>query len=208
MDYTLSSKYSVIVFDLGNVLIPFDYTKPLNHFNKIEAGLGDKFAQYYRDQYNIHREFEKGIIGEEEYLSIMLDWLEHKVTVEQFCRIISDIFTLNEDVIRLIPVLKKKYKVVLLSNTNSIHKRYGYAHYDFLNWFDKLFLSHEVGAVKPEEKIYRTVELYTKKPPQEHFFIDDIQEYIDGAKRCGWDGVQFTGYKKLIIELKKRRIIP
>lgn len=201
------SKYSVIVFDLGNVLIPFDYTKPLNHFNEIESGLGDKFARHYRDHYNIHREFEKGVLGEEEYLSIMLDWLEHKVTEEQFCRIISDIFTLNENVIRLIPELKKKYKVVLLSNTNSIHKRYGYAHYEFLDWFDKLFLSHEVGAVKPEEKIYRAVEQYTQKPSNEHFFIDDIQDYIEGARRCDWDGVQFIGYEELVGDLKRKNIL-
>lgn len=201
------SKYSVIVFDLGNVLIPFDYTKPLNHFNKIKPGLGDKFAQHYRDHYNVHREFEKGILSEDEYLAVMIEWLENKVTADEFRRIISDIFTLNYDVIHLIPELKKKYKVVLLSNTNSIHKQYGYGDYDFLNWFDKLFLSHEVGAVKPEEKIYKAVEQFTQRPSQEHFFIDDIQEYIDGAKRCGWNGVQFVGYEKLISELKERGII-
>lgn len=200
-------KYSVIVFDLGNVLIPFDYTKPLNRFNKIKPGLGDKFAQHYRDHYNVHREFEKGILSEDEYLAVMIEWLDNKVTADEFRRIISDIFTLNYDVIQLIPELKQKYTVVLLSNTNSIHKRYGYGDYDFLNWFDKLFLSYEVGAVKPEEKIYRAVEQFTQKPSQEHFFIDDIQEYIDGAKRCGWDGIQFVDYEKLIVELKEKGII-
>ena len=201
------SKYSVIVFDLGNVLLPFDYTKPLNHFNKIKPGLGDKFAQHYRDHYNVHRDFEKGAISEEKYLAVMIEWLENKVTADEFRRIISDIFTLNYNVIQLIPELKKKYKVVLLSNTNSIHKKYGYGYYDFLNWFDKLFLSHEVGAVKPEENIYRAVEQFTRKPSAEHFFIDDIQEYIDGAKRCGWDGVQFVGYDKLVEDLKAKNIL-
>jgi putative hydrolase of the HAD superfamily len=113
----------------------------------------------------------------------------------------------NQNVVELIPLLKEKYKVILLSNTNSIHKRYGYGHLDFIKWFDKLFLSHEIGAVKPEEKIYRTVESYTQKKSSEHFFIDDIQEYVDGAKKCGWDGVQFVNYEKLVEDLKNRKIL-
>jgi len=200
-------KYSVIVFDLGNVLLPFDYSKPLSYFNGLKKGLGDKFTMLYRENYHVHGEFEGGILSEEQYLDTMLTWLDHTVTEEQFCKIFSDIFTVNQNVVELIPLLKEKYKVVLLSNTNSIHKRYGYGHLDFLKWFNQIFLSHEIGAVKPEEKIYRTVESYTQKKSSEHFFIDDIQEYVDGAKKCGWDGVQFVNYERLIEDLRNRRIL-
>jgi len=200
-------KYSVIVFDLGNVLLPFDYSKPISYFNGLKKGLGDNFIKLYMDNYHVHREFEGGILSEEQYLRTVLTWLEHTVTEEQFCKIFSDIFTVNQNVVELIPLLKEKYKVVLLSNTNSIHKRYGYGHLDFLKWFDQIFLSHEIGAVKPEEKIYRTVEAYTQKKSSEHFFIDDIQEYVDGAKKCGWDGVQFKNYEQFLIDLKTKNIL-
>ncbi len=200
-------KYSVIVFDLGNVLLPFDYSKPLSYFNGLKKGLGNKFTNLYRENYHIHREFEGGKLSEAQYLRTMLDWLEHKVTEEQFCKIFSDIFAVNQKVVELIPKLKENYKVVLLSNTNSIHKRYGYGHLDFIKWFDQLFLSHEIGAVKPEEKIYRAVESFTQKKSSEHFFIDDIQEYVDGAKKCGWDGIQFVNYEKLVDDLRNRKIL-
>ena len=200
-------KYSVIVFDLGNVLLPFDYSKPISYFNRLKKGLGDNFAKMYRENYHVHREFESGILSEEQYLKIILTWLEHTVNEEQFCKVFSNVFTMNRNVIELIPALKEEYKVVLLSNTNSIHKRYGYGDLDFINWFDKLFLSHELQAVKPEEKIYRAVESYTQKKSSEHFFIDDIQEYIDGAKKCGWDGVQFKSYEQLLIDLKDKNIL-
>jgi glucose-1-phosphatase len=199
--------YSVIVFDLGNVLLPFDYSIPVGKFNKIKPGLGDRFAQLYQKNYNIHRDFEKGILSEKEFLGIMTEWLENSITPERFCIDYSEIFTLNQNVIDLIPFLKKNYRVVLLSNTNSIHYKYGYSHYEFLRWFDKLFLSHEVGAAKPEEKIYRAVEAYTGKPPQEHLFIDDIKEYADGAKSCGWDAIQFKGCDNLIGELTLRGVV-
>lgn len=200
-------KYSVIVFDLGNVLIPFDYTKPIEHFNNLKPGMGDRFAQLYKDNYHIHRSFEKGELSRHQYLSQMIEWLEGRINGDDFCRIFSDIFSLNQDVIDLLPKLKEHYTLCLLSNTNEIHKEYGYQHHQFLNHFDKLFLSHEVGAIKPEEKIYRAVENFTGKPSGEHLFIDDIQEYVDGAKACGWDGIQFNSCGELLKEFDSRKIL-
>lgn len=200
-------KYSVIVFDLGNVLIPFDYTKPIEYFNNLKPGMGDRFSQLYKDNYHIHRSFEKGELTQSQYLTQMIEWLEGKVTGEEFCKIFSDIFTLNNDVINLLPKLKEHYTLCLLSNTNEIHQEYGYQHHQFLNYFDKLFLSHEVGAIKPEEKIYRAVESFTGKPSGEHLFIDDIHEYVEGARSCGWDGIQFKSYEDLLTELNSRKIL-
>lgn len=201
-------KYSVIVFDLGNVLIPFDYQIVVNKFNRIKPGLGDKFYKLYQDNYSIHRDFEKGIINKEQFLTIMLEWLEGKVVGKKFCKIYSSLFSVNQDVVGLLPVLKKKkYKLVLLSNTNPLHKKYGYEHLDFLKFFDKLILSYEVNAIKPEKEIYKAVESFTGKPSKEHFLIDDIKKYVVAAKKCGWDGILFTNYQNLIEELKRKKIL-
>jgi putative hydrolase of the HAD superfamily len=198
---------TVIVFDLGNVLIPFDYESPLRHFNNLKPGLGDRFAALYKENYHIHREFEKGELSRSSFLEIMIDWLENMISEDEFCKIFSDIFSFNEEVIALLPKLKEKYTLCLLSNTNQIHEEYGYKNYTFMNHFDKLFLSHEVGAIKPEKEIYRAVEKFTQRPSKEHLFIDDVLEYVDGAKSCGWDAVQFVGFEKLISDLKKRNIL-
>ncbi len=200
-------KYSVIVFDLGNVLVPFDYSVMIKKFNELKQGLGDKFADYYKSNYEIHRNFERGDIPEKVFIDKMLQVLENKIDSVTFCSLFSKIFKANEDVVNLLPQLKEKYKLVLLSNTNSIHREYGWKSYPFLKYFDKLILSYEVHSVKPEEKIYRAVEEYTKLPPGDHFFIDDILEYVDGAKNAGWDAVQFSSYEKLISDMKKRNII-
>ncbi|MEG8948034.1 HAD family hydrolase [Rosettibacter firmus] len=199
--------YSVIVFDLGNVLIPFDYGRIINKLNSIEDGLGFKFANLYKEHYEFHRNFERGLVSREEFLNTMLDWTDHKINPDEFCKIYSDIFSLNENVISLIPVLKKNYTVLLLSNTNEIHEEYGYRHYEFLKYFDKIFLSYKVGAVKPEEKIYKAVETFSQKPSSEHLFIDDIPDYVEGAKKCGWDGIVFQNYEQLVNDLKLRNII-
>lgn len=200
-------KYSAIVFDLGNVLIPFDLNIFINKINKLQPELGNKFLDFFRSNYELHRDFERGNLPEKEFIEIMLNVFENKIDAETFCREYADIFKVNEDVVSLLPILKKNYKLFLLSNTDSIHKKYGWQKYDFIKHFNKLILSFEVGSVKPEEKIYREVEAASGFPSEEHFFIDDIEEYVEGAKRVGWDAVQFVDYQKLIIDLKEREIL-
>jgi len=203
----MSRKYSAIVFDLGNVLIPFDYKIAIEKLNKIEDGLGNRFMEFYKSNYHLHRDFEKGLIPESVFINTMLEAAENKVDEETFKKYYADIFSVNEEVVSLLPILKKEYKIFLLSNTNSLHQKYGWQKYEFLKYFDKLILSHKVGSIKPEEKIYREVEKASKLPSAEHFYIDDIQEYVDAAIKIGWDAVQFVYYHRLEHDLKNKNIL-
>jgi glucose-1-phosphatase len=200
-------KYSVIVFDLGNVLIPFDYMISFNKLEKIEIGLGQRFLDQYKENYAFHRKFEAGLVSEEEFLTKLLGFVNNKVDRKTLIDAYSKIFRVNEDVAALLPELKKNFKLVLLSNTNIVHQKYAWGEYNFIKHFEKLILSHEVGACKPEEKIYKAVEEYTKLLPQEHIFIDDILEYAEAAKNLGWDAIQFKNYNQLVNELKGKDIL-
>ena len=203
----LTRNYSVIVFDLGNVLLPFDYNILITKLNKVESSLGERFVDAYFTDYEFHRNFERAKISEEEFIERMLEILKNKIDAETFCKYYADIFEVNEDVAALLPILKKNYKLILLSNTDPIHKKYGWEHYDFLQHFDDLILSYEVGAVKPEEEIYRAVENISRAPSEEHIFIDDIEKYVEAAKNLGWDGIHFTGFSNLINDLNSRNIL-
>lgn len=196
-----------IVFDLGNVLIPFDYSILIKRLNEISPDLGDNYYKKYKTNYHVHREYEKWNLSNEEFIKINLDWLENKVTEEEFCKLYADIFKLNTDTISLLPLLKKNYKLFLLSNTNYIHQKYGWEKYAFLKWFDKLILSYEVGAVKPEEKIYRIVEKYSNDKSEFHLFIDDIPEYVQQAQNIGWNAIQFINHKQLILDLQNLGVL-
>jgi len=200
-------KYSVIVFDLGQVLLRFDYKYFVEKVNKHKPGIGEKFLQLYKDNYSTHRDFEKGLLTEDKFINIMLGYLDNCIDGETFCKYWSDIFTPDERVISLLPLLKENYQLYLISNTNSIHKEYGFGNYEFLKLFDKLILSHEVKFIKPEEEIYLEVEKVSGFSPEEHIFIDDILEYVDAAKKLGWDGIQFVGYDDLVANLKMRKLL-
>ena len=202
-----NKKYSVIVFDLGMVLLPFDYNIALERLEKIEKTFGVNYLNHYKANYETHRQFERGDISEDEFLKRIMVVFKGRLDRETFKKIYSEIFTVNEEVVALLPLLKRNYQLLLLSNTNSIHKEYGWKNYEFIKYFDKLFLSHEIGSVKPEEKIYRAIENYTNLPPEQHIFIDDVKEYAEAAAKLGWDGIQFTNYHGLHAELKNRKIL-
>lgn len=202
----MTKRISVVVFDLGNVLLPFEYQKIIDRLEQVDRGLGRKFADYYKDNYEIHRRFERGQYSVDEFMEIVMSVLENKVRREDFYQIYSRIFTVNEDLVAVLPKLKRNYKLVLLSNTNAIHEKYGWKDYVFLKYFDKLVLSQEVGAVKPEGEIYEAVESFTRRLPQEHFYVDDVPEYVAAAKARGWDAVQFVGNQTLFKEFDKRGI--
>ncbi len=201
------SKITVIVSDLGNVLIPFDYSIVINKLNKIDEGLGDRFAERYEKNYRVHRAYEKWELTEDEFTDIMLEWVEGHLNKTEFCKLFSEVFTVNEKMVSLLPKLKKNYKMVLLSNTNYIHRKFGWGSYPFIKHFEKLILSYEIGALKPEPAIYKAVEEYTKRPPEEHIFIDDVLEYAEAAKKLGWDAIHFKSYEQTAEELKKRGIL-
>ncbi|MGD1005952.1 MAG: HAD family phosphatase [Ignavibacteriaceae bacterium] len=201
------NKYSVIVFDLGNVLLPFNYEGTIHSLNEKAPGLGDHFVRYSKENRDILRKYERGDISDVEFLNNILSDLDNKISREEFVNYFSKVFTVNQKLVSLLPKLKEKYTLVLLSNTNSIHREYGWKDYEFLKYFDKLILSYQVNAVKPELKIYKSVEAFTQKPPQEHIFIDDVADYVEGAKKAGWDAVQYTGYDKLIADFKAKNIL-
>ncbi len=200
-------KYSAIVFDLGNVILPFDYNPFISKLNKIKPDLGDRFKENYKNNYHIHRAFESGKLNTSGFLKLMMGWTDNMLSEEEFCVSYSSIFSVDEKVAGLLPLLKEKYKLILLSNTNPVHKKYGWEQYDFLKYFDKQILSHEAGSVKPEEKIYNAVMEFTQLAPGEHFYIDDIPEYAVAAKKLGWGAVQFTNYEALLEELIKEKIL-
>lgn len=203
----MQNDFSVIVFDLGNVLLSFDYKSAVDKLERVEKGLGERFLSFYYNNYNYHRDFERGDLPENDFIDVMLTAIDHKIDKATFCKYYSEIFSENKEVVDLLPKLKKSFTLVLLSNTNIIHYKYGWKGYDFLEHFDHIVTSYEAHAVKPEEKIYKTVESLTGEDPARYFFIDDIKEYVDAARSLGWSGVQFKDYKSLSIELINRGIL-
>lgn len=202
------TEIKAVVFDLGMVLIPFNYDFALNRLNLLKPGSGEKVMEFVKENYHHFRAFEAGKMSEDEFITMLMKAgeVEGIIDRERFCYIYSEIFSINYDVAELLERLKQNYRLFLLSNTNSVHKKYGYENFKFLRHFEKLFLSHEIGHVKPEPEIYRAVEKYSGLKPEEHLFIDDIMDYAEGARNCGWKAIRFINYNDLLEQLQNHSL--
>lgn len=88
-------------------------------------------------------------------------------------------------------MLRRHYKVYLLSNTNEIHWKWAcgnsfiYKQFRVEDYFDKIYLSYQLHQVKPDREIFRTVLSDAGIRAAETFFLDDAKENCRVAQTLG-----------------------
>ena len=109
---------------------------------------------------------------------------------------------LDDDVVEVVQELKKQSKVYLFSNQWPIHalicREKGW--FDF---FDKVFLSYELKACKPEKESFLAVLKNIKAQPNECILIDDKEKNVAGAVALGMKGIVFKSASQLRSDLEK-----
>ncbi|RLD01431.1 MAG: HAD family phosphatase [Chloroflexi bacterium] len=73
--------------------------------------------------------------------------------------------------------------------------------YGFLEWFEVLVLSGEVGVAKPDPLIFQILLRELGRTAEECIFIDDMPENIAEAARQGFDAIHFDSAENLRIDL-------
>lgn len=87
--------------------------------------------------------------------------------------------------------------VMALSNFGIENFAFAQTRFDFLNEFDRLFVSGHMGVTKPAAAIYEQVETACGQPPQSLFFADDRPDNIAAAQARGWNTHLFEGPEAL-----------
>jgi putative hydrolase of the HAD superfamily len=190
-----------IVLDLGNVLINFDWGIAESNLDRIENNLGEKSREYFKRHPELIMFFEKGRISDIEFLERCKLELGMKCDNEDLAKIFSEIFIPNQELLDILPKLKQKVELYILSNTNSMHRKYGWGNYKFLRDFKRMFLSYEIGYVKPEKEIFKYVESKLDCDKNEFVYIDDIADHIIAAKNLGWNAIHYINIESLMNDL-------
>ena len=96
--------------------------------------------------------------------------------------------------VRLLRALRAR-GVPVFSLTNFGIQSFDFAatHYDFLREFDQQFISGHLQVIKPDPRIYETVEETSGIAPGALLFTDDRAENVDMAARRGWQTHLFEG---------------
>jgi len=184
------NNFELILFDLGNTIFYIDFDLTYAHWAR-SSGLSveEVKKRYVFDE--IHKQFERGRIDEEEYVDYINAQFEIPLSQQQFFDGWNAIYQENLPGIEdLLVSLNKKYRVAALSNTNETHEAVWKDKYkDLFKNFEKIYTSHDLDAVKPEPLIYQKVINDTGVPAHKIIFLDDKEENIIGAKAMGMEGI-------------------
>jgi glucose-1-phosphatase len=195
-----------LIFDLGKVIVPFDFGRGYRAMEGL-CGLAAADIPKRIGATDLVIRFETGLVSPEDFVTELSAMLGLRVNYDQFCELWSSIFlpeTLIPDA--MLESLSRRYRMLLLSNTNAIHFSMIRERYPFIRHFDDLVLSHEVKAMKPSPVIYREAIARAGCAAEECFFTDDIAAYVEGARKEGIDAVQFVSLEKLQEDLRSRGI--
>jgi epoxide hydrolase-like predicted phosphatase len=201
------SKYKALIFDLGKVIFEVTFEMAYTHWGKI----GKLDSQEVRSRFRFDEAydlFSENKMSSEDYAKHVSEMIEVKLTQEEFETGWNKIY-LDEfpGIGKTLLELKKKYRLVALTNTNAVHAKVWPSKYaDVLQHFEKIFSSHEMGTRKPEAKAYRLVLDYLQMLPEETIFLDDTISNIVGADDIGIKGITVTSSSQMIADLRKEGI--
>ena len=192
-----SPNIRAVIFDLGRVLVPFDFDRfydPLAALSKINT----EEVRRRIAATGLMPRFESGLEEPEAFARGICEILGLHLTVEEFAPIWFAVF-LPEALIpeEMLIQLRQRYRLLLLSNTNVLHFAGLMKNYPVLHHFDHYVLSHEIKAMKPDEAIYRRAVELAQCPAGECLFIDDLPENVAGAQRAGLQAVLFRSLQGL-----------
>jgi epoxide hydrolase-like predicted phosphatase len=100
---------------------------------------------------------------------------------------------LNEPLLAQIKRLRQDgFRTGLLSNFADDARQLWTEVYPFIEYFDGVIISCEVGIMKPDPRIYRLAAESLGVRAEEALFIDDFIENVEGARRAGMRALHFT----------------
>ncbi len=193
----MQEKIDAIFTDFGGVLLDLQFNRCFNKFRELGVNTPEKIL-FYDDVFNnLMQKLEIGKIDTYQFYAE----LRKLVNINLSDREINEAWNLIIGEVpiyklKLLRELRKHYRVYMVSNTNA-------PHFDFTrknlfrdeglcvdDYFDKLYLSHEIHAQKPDEAFYRIVLEDSKEIAERSLFVDDLSKNIEGAQKAGFKTLQ------------------
>jgi len=196
-----------VFLDMGNVLVLFSHERMCAQIAAlcacpvatVQAALIDAGLQH---------EFELGHVSEIEFGSRLGSSLQTVFDPHQLRQASSDIFEVNQPVLTVLDQLQHNgTRLVLLSNTSVAHFEFIGDRFDVLDRFDDCVLSFQVGAMKPDPRIFTAALELAECSAGECFFTDDLRENVEQARRMGIVSEVFTGSEAFEQQMRNQELI-
>jgi glucose-1-phosphatase len=196
-------KIDALLFDLGKVLIDFDFETGVQALHAACAISREQLEDVLWDE-NWIRRYERGEISTTEFHNYLCETADLKMAMPEFCRTWSSVFApkpiISDELLR---ALKTKYPLILISNTNEAHIEFIRSAYGVLDYFDHHIFSYQVGSLKPDRKIFERAIAASGCAAESLFFTDDRAENIVAARDLGMHAHQFKSEARLVEALRE-----
>lgn len=188
-----------IIFDLGGVILNIDYQLTIKAFQAL--GFESFNEQYSKmQQSGLFDSLEKGLISEAEFVSSIKKQIPNVADQDIIDAWNALILDFPIDRLNLLANLKSEVDIYLLSNTNEIHlKAFNQILKDefqldsLASEFNKLYLSHEIHARKPESEAFEIILRENNLKADRVLFIDDSPQHIEAANKLGLQTIHIDG---------------
>ena len=111
-------------------------------------------------------------------------------TLEEFGGFFADIFTEIPPMVELACRMRRRgIPTYIFSNTNDLAIEHVRRNFPFFANFDGYIYSYEVGAMKPDAKIYEALEKLASRRGADIVYLDDRPENVAGGAARGWRAI-------------------
>lgn len=191
-----------VFFDLGGVIVRTEFQAPRQQ-------LAERLGMEYEDLSKIVFDSDSGIRASMGEITSADHW---DLVIKRLKRPASELSLIRDEffagdivdrtLVEYIRSLRGKYKTGLISNAWSDLRDF-VVREKFDDAFDKMIISAEVGAMKPEPKIFQIALEQFGVKPKEAVFVDDFYVNIEGCEKVGIKGIHFKDAESTLQQLKK-----
>jgi glucose-1-phosphatase len=186
------SNISTLIFDFGGVLIDLDMNQSILNFKKLGVENVENYLSNF-GQSGFFMQLEKGKISAEEFRSEIRKMTTNTITDKE----IDDAWNaflvrIPSEKLDIVYQLRKKFRVIMLSNTNAIHFPYAertffsYKNRGIDEYFDKCYRSYDMKMAKPDAEIFEAILSQEQVAANQCLLLDDGPKNIEQAQKLGF----------------------
>src|SRR3989338_7275836 len=170
--------YQLVLFDLGGVVFEVESDRLVHQVSQL---IGRPFEEVQRAVYHtdLLLPFELGRITAAAYYEGLKKRLKLRWTYEQFVQSWNGIFTEHTDVTTLMQQLRKRHRLMALTNTNILHLDHIKASFPSLSVLEDWVASCDVGLRKPDPQFYQLALERAGVRPAEAGDVDDRPQLVE-----------------------------
>ncbi len=180
---------TAVVFDLGKVLVDFDYRIVSNRL----AARGNMSPAQIRaliDHSPLLFQLETGLMTNEQFYAEAVKTTGFDGSFEEFASIFGDIFSEMPEMIAFQAMLRRHgVPTYIFSNTNELAVRHIRRAFPFFENFNGYVYSYQHRAMKPNPRLYEVIEEQSGCCGPAILYLDDRAENVATGAARGWQTV-------------------